>query len=61
MNDEEPPVMDLREVMKHLETSGSIPEGFVMIYMLADPDESEDVYILIYIYSPSCKFIFPHV
>jgi len=41
-DDEELPVMDLREVMKHLEASGSIPEGFVMIYMLADPDESEE-------------------
>lgn len=39
---EEPEVMDLRELMKHLEDAGSIPEGFVMIYMMADPDESED-------------------
>ena len=39
---EETTVMDLREVMEHLEAQGSIPEGFVMIYMLADPDESED-------------------
>ena len=39
---EEPEVMDLRDIMKLLEAEGSIPEGFVMIYMLADPDESED-------------------
>lgn len=39
---EEPPVMDLRELMNLLEKEGKIPEGFVMIYMLADPDESED-------------------
>jgi len=39
---EEPQVMDLREIMKLLEKEGTIPEGFVMIYMLADPDESEE-------------------
>jgi hypothetical protein len=39
---EEPEVMGLREIMKHLEDAGNIPEGFVMIYMMADPDEAED-------------------
>jgi len=39
---DEPQVMDLRDIMKLLEEEGTIPEGFVMIYMLADPDEAED-------------------
>jgi len=42
MSEEEPEVMDLRDIMKLLEAEGSIPDGFVMIYMMADPDEAED-------------------
>jgi len=42
MSEEESQVMDLRDIMKLLEEEGSIPDGFVMIYMMADPEEAED-------------------
>ena len=45
MSDEEnqqPPVVELRDIMDGLEAQGMIPEGFVMIYMMADPEEAED-------------------
>ena len=34
--------LDLRDVMREIEASGVLPDGFVMVYMLADPEESED-------------------
>ena len=34
--------LDLRDIMKEIEASGNLPDGFVMVYMLADPAESED-------------------
>ena len=42
MSEEESQVMDLRDIMKLLEEEGSIPDGFVMIYMMGDPEEAED-------------------
>ena len=34
--------LDLRDVMREIEASGNLPDGFVMVYMLADPAESEE-------------------
>ena len=42
MSDEEENVVELRDIMKKLEDEAQIPDGFVMIYMLADPSEVED-------------------
>jgi len=33
---------DLRVVMKQLEENETIPEGFVMVFMFGDPEESQD-------------------
>ena len=32
---------DLRVVMKQLEENETIPEGFVMVFMFGDPEESQ--------------------
>lgn len=42
MSDKEENVVELKDIMKQLEDAGQIPDGFVMIYMLADPSEVED-------------------
>jgi len=34
--------LDLRDMMKEIEANGNLPDGFLMVYMLADPAESED-------------------
>ena len=39
---QQPEPHDLREVMKNLEENETIPEGFVMVFMFADPEESQD-------------------
>ena len=37
---QEPPM--LRDVMKTLEENKTIPEGWVMVFMFADPEEAND-------------------
>lgn len=38
----QPESHDLRDVMKQLEENETIPDGFVMVFMFADPNESAD-------------------
>ena len=40
--EEQAPVVELRDIMDGLEAQGMIPEGFVMVYMMGDPAEAED-------------------
>ena len=39
---QQPESHDLREVMKQLEENETIPDGFVMVFMFADPNEAQD-------------------
>ncbi len=39
---QQPESHDLRVVMKQLEENNTIPEGFVMVFMFGDPEESQD-------------------
>ena len=39
---QQPESHDLRAVMKQLEENETIPDGFVMVFMFADPNESQD-------------------
>jgi hypothetical protein len=34
--------LDLKDIMAEIEANGELPDGFVMVYMLADPSEAED-------------------
>lgn len=34
--------LDLKDIMDEIEANGELPDGFVMVYMLADPSEAED-------------------
>jgi hypothetical protein len=34
--------LELHDVMREIEANGELPDGFVLVYMLADPEESED-------------------
>ena len=34
--------LDLKDIMAEIEANGELPDGFVMVYMLADTSEAED-------------------
>ena len=34
--------LDLKDIMAEIEANGELPDGFVMVYMLADPSEAEN-------------------
>jgi|TARA_B110000977_G_C10977866_1_gene454918 hypothetical protein len=34
--------LDLKDIMAEIEANGELPDGFVMVYMLADPSEAEE-------------------
>jgi hypothetical protein len=33
--------LDLKDIMAEIEANGELPDGFVMVYMLADPSEAD--------------------
>ena len=41
-DDNEVITLDLADIMAEIEASGELPDGFLMVYMLADPAEAED-------------------
>ena len=41
-NEQEVITLDLKDIMAEIESNGELPDGFVMVYMLADPSEAED-------------------